>query len=611
MPQVDLDKTLRGAMDSFGTLQMRVIVLKPRPKTTEGGPEAATDRIGEADEDAASDTTVTPVATYLERSRHGKQCIVFLVNGQRHEGWDNSFIARNLGFKYLRSRTIIAVDLDGLAPEAIAEIVQGSRQGLYAGNVLAAISDRLIATLKSDPDLLRLQAEAEQEIAELQAGDEVVRTQLDELIEAHHAHGEHKGTGSVESDGEVTATGAFGKDIRQEIVTADRAAIGEPAAFPVLASIPDTMKIRLRPGAERTLTIKALPSSRWAELEDLRVRCVPAIEELATHVSREQGAAEIWLKFREPADVDADYYPLITSLQVFATFKGYPEPRLLQRELIINPKVPPPPKPLPVLLTTPTVLNVVSRQPVKLISGGPSTHVRLRWDGEDRLVSGAQPAWRFQGRCLTIGTFPEIAFTSPQGGRFEALLDTPRGLLPEQQLEFEIQALGPSGGQLPARFHGVIAEEPQGIAPRSVELKAPEVLSQRRPPYQLKYVEEATWVTPTCWGESEWNEDDAGAFTEPTESAPLTLIINVDFAGLKAFRDELLRRKLEESTIRERNTRYTSHVAFHLYQMYEFQRSQRDASSTDPDIHIPDDRDLRLEIQRVATTLLRLMEVSR
>jgi hypothetical protein len=85
------------------------------------------------------------------------------VNGQRHDGWDNAFISTDLGFKYLRTRTMIVVDLDGLTQEATAEIVQGSRQGLYEGEVMAAITDRVVATLKRDPDLIRLQAEAEQE----------------------------------------------------------------------------------------------------------------------------------------------------------------------------------------------------------------------------------------------------------------------------------------------------------------------------------------------------------------------------------------------------------------------------------------------------------------
>jgi hypothetical protein len=47
------------------------------------------------------DKAATPLGSYLEHSK-GKRCIVFLVNGQRQESLDNSLIAQDLGFKYLR-----------------------------------------------------------------------------------------------------------------------------------------------------------------------------------------------------------------------------------------------------------------------------------------------------------------------------------------------------------------------------------------------------------------------------------------------------------------------------------------------------------------------------
>src|SRR5438445_7847489 len=50
-----------------------------------------------------------PLGSYLESSK-GKRCCVFLVNGQRQESLDNSFIVQELGFKYLRNRMMIVVD---------------------------------------------------------------------------------------------------------------------------------------------------------------------------------------------------------------------------------------------------------------------------------------------------------------------------------------------------------------------------------------------------------------------------------------------------------------------------------------------------------------------
>src|SRR5205807_1215110 len=38
-----------------------------------------------------------PTDTYLEDNKRGKECCVFLINGQRQDAWDNTFIVRDLG----------------------------------------------------------------------------------------------------------------------------------------------------------------------------------------------------------------------------------------------------------------------------------------------------------------------------------------------------------------------------------------------------------------------------------------------------------------------------------------------------------------------------------
>src|SRR5438093_883097 len=128
MNMVELDKRVSRSVESYGTIQIRVVVLKAK-RTVDDEPdtehELASIEAGEPTDDSGS----SPLSAYLERKSRGRQCVVFLVNGQRHDGWDNSFIARDLSFKYLRTRTMIVVDLDGLTHGAISEIVQGSRQG--------------------------------------------------------------------------------------------------------------------------------------------------------------------------------------------------------------------------------------------------------------------------------------------------------------------------------------------------------------------------------------------------------------------------------------------------------------------------------------------------
>jgi hypothetical protein len=163
----------------LGTVSIRVIVLPPKQKKK--GAESEQDTPLpldlEEDEDFLLDNSKTPLGSYLEHSR-GKRCVVFLVNGQRQESLDSSFIVQDLGFKYLRNRMMIAVDVDGLTPEAIGKMMQGSRQAFYRGDIWNAMMKRIAATLKEDPDLLRLEEEAEEQVSELKAGDEKVKQTL-------------------------------------------------------------------------------------------------------------------------------------------------------------------------------------------------------------------------------------------------------------------------------------------------------------------------------------------------------------------------------------------------------------------------------------------------
>src|SRR3984893_6132406 len=172
----------------LGTISIRVFVLPLKPKK---GAEKAAALALDGQEGGAlvlAEKAAAPVSSYLESSR-GKRCVVYLVSGQRQEFDDNGFIVQDLGFRYLRARMMIMVDVDGLVPEAIGRLMQVSRQGFYRGAIREAITRRIIATLKGDPDLVRLEEEAEEAVSELSAGDEKVKQTLDQLIDSHHDKG--------------------------------------------------------------------------------------------------------------------------------------------------------------------------------------------------------------------------------------------------------------------------------------------------------------------------------------------------------------------------------------------------------------------------------------
>lgn len=176
-----VESRLDAEVGEFGAIWIRVVVLPPKSKARDA---RTTEVIDAMDGEMLPESGQVPLASYLEKQKGGKGSCVFLVNGQRQDSLDNTFIIHELGFKYLRNRMMIIVDVDGLEPEALARLMTGSRQGFHRGNMWHCIYRRLVATLKDDPDLVRLQEEVEEQVSELRAGDEKVRNTLDQLIES-------------------------------------------------------------------------------------------------------------------------------------------------------------------------------------------------------------------------------------------------------------------------------------------------------------------------------------------------------------------------------------------------------------------------------------------
>jgi hypothetical protein len=88
------------------------------------------------------------------------------------------------------------------------------------------------------------------------------------------------------------------------------------------------------------------------------------------------------------------------------------------------------------------------------------------------------------------------------------------------------------------------------------------------------------------------------------------LVINMDMQLLKDFQEEMVKRKLTEVHVKERATRYVSHIAFHLYQMYGQFKKRSEAKSEDESVRPPTEQEMQAEINRVGTTIMKVMELS-
>jgi hypothetical protein len=65
---------------------------------------------------------------------------------------------------------------------------------------------------------------------------------------------------------------------------------------------------------------------------------------------------------------------------------------------------------------------------------------------------------------------------------------------------------------------------------------------------------------------------------------------------------------VEPSNKSGRLGRYTAHICFHLYNMYEYVQDMKKQLETDEGAHVPNEVELRAEINRVGLTLAGLMD---
>ena len=185
-------------------------------------------------------------------------------------------------------------------------------------------------------------------------------------------------------------------------------------------------------------------------------------------------------------------------------------------------------------------------------------HVKLAWDGEDSLLAGTPPPWRFRGRCSSSATFPQIGFAFGRGGRLAALIDTPNGLIPGGELDFEIEALGPNGKTLTARFKGRVDDPQQPAAekgPRLITAQTPDTAGSDGLPTSSSMLMRITGMKVGAGSIRLGRLTMSAAFMEPTAAAPLVLVLNEDFALSKQYFASLVGR-LEEETISERKNKF-------------------------------------------------------
>ena len=144
-----------------------------------------------------------PTRAFVEPRRP----IVLTLNGQNHGELPRTLISREAELPYLAQRTVCHVNCDALSAQGKRALFVSTREAPRAGSLHDIVTQEIIRALRSDDELLRLNAEARER--NFQQGDEAATQQLrkdvSNLLRLHGFKLEDSVTGAaVKGKGEDT-----------------------------------------------------------------------------------------------------------------------------------------------------------------------------------------------------------------------------------------------------------------------------------------------------------------------------------------------------------------------------------------------------------------------
>lgn len=89
--------------------------------------------------------------------------------------------------------------------------------------------------------------------------------------------------------------------------------------------------------------------------------------------------------------------------------------------------------------------------------------------GEGEVATDNPAKWTLRATCDSPSVDPQIFLTRPVDGRFELLIQADPGLRGDEELKFDVEAVGP-GKTLSTAFLADVVEPP---SPRKIPVKVP------------------------------------------------------------------------------------------------------------------------------------------
>ncbi len=192
--------------------------------------------------------------------------IVLTLNGQNQAEFGIRLVRKDADLPYLAQRLICHVDCNSLSPTALRGLFSSNREEARTGSIHAMLERELIAALKSDDELSRLNGEARDKkySEEDEAASKTMRTEVAKLLrlqgfEVSTDAGVARGTGGEGSRPAGHRGGGNQQPMPLELC--------EPPTY-IKVVWPDDEAITMHPGQRRYIRIETDANSRYHNPKD-------------------------------------------------------------------------------------------------------------------------------------------------------------------------------------------------------------------------------------------------------------------------------------------------------------------------------------------------------
>jgi len=517
-----------------------------------------------------------PLSNHLERE-NSRNTIIVTLNGQRHGSLEKSLIVKKCRLPRVGDSLLVQVVLDGLPREAKGKLFTSGREKIVEqGDEITTLESKLIECF-TDDDKLR---EWEDRLGEIRSQNDETIKEVTKILDKLITIGIESGIGGSDKLSQPGGTGT----------TMEYKPHDPPTSFKI-KSYQDPLEITKE--QRKTIQVELNgPDNLFTRRKNRGyISCIlpedPGISVAVMTTKFKNGRLPIIIF----AEKDAKEFE-VKKLKLIFESENLTEKLISEKKYTIIPEETyisvDPPTEFRILRNEPIILFIERNNTIPIIFNGPNDILTRPNESAELNID-----FNYDNAKL-------VRRIGPYNGKFQITLYVDSKAEDGNEFNLSCKLTMSDGTELLDNKKCKIKKKRD-----EEEKQKGSSTTVSRPNYEIKHVHRIDW--PNLG----WNEENVGKFDIIKDSDgkdKLRLIVNVDNCNIEEERSRRRRLNQTEKNIQNLENKYVAHIAYHLYQQYDYEKEDynQEVESRDSESEKRDftEEQKAEELKRVSKTLV-------